>query len=244
MDAPATPWNARLSPRRKLSFISVPLDELKAIRTRHDVKINDVVLALVCSALRGYLIDVDALPDKALVAGVPLSTREEGETELGNKIANMFVSLPVQIEDPFERLRVIHESTQGAKEMTKAIRARGIQAIAASAPPALINLAFRTMFSAELDRLLPAAANVLVSNLPGPPIALYSAGARVRALYPIGPLMMGMGLNFTVMSYIDSVDFGMQCDPTLVPDPWAITDRLPEALTELGKTGKSAARRR
>src|ERR1700694_916639 len=81
-------------------------------------------------------------------------------------------------------------------------------------------------------------------NEPGCDIApaalpLYSAGARVRAIYPIGPLMMGMGLNFTVMSYIDSVDFGLQCDPMLLPDPWVISDRVPDALAELTKTGKS-----
>jgi WS/DGAT/MGAT family acyltransferase len=235
MDAPPTPWNASLSPRRRLSFVSVPLDDVKAVRQHFDVKINDVVLALVTTAMRRYLIEQDALPDKPLVSGVPVSTREIDDTEVGNKIANMFVALPVQIEDPVERLRLIHESTMSAKEMTKAVRARRIQSLAESAPPAVINLAFRTMFSAQLDQLVPAAANVLVSNVPGPPFPLYSAGARVRAIYPIGPLMMGMGLNCTVMSYIDSVDFGLQCDPELIADPWAISAHIPDALRELTK---------
>lgn len=235
MDAPPTPWNASLSPRRRMSFVSVPLDDVKEVREKHDVKVNDVILAMVTTALRRYLIDVDALPDKPLVSGVPVSTREIGDSEVGNKIANMFVALPVQIEDPIERLRAIHESTMSAKEMTKAVRARRIQAFAESAPPAVINLAFRTMFSAQLDQLVPAAANVLVSNVPGPPFPLYSVGARVRAIYPIGPLMMGMGLNCTVLSYIDSVDFGLQCDPELVADPWAISGHIPDALRELMK---------
>jgi diacylglycerol O-acyltransferase / wax synthase len=170
-------------------------------------------------------------------SGLRRAPVDEGDddSELGNKIANMFVALPVQLEDPGERLAAVHRSAMNAKEMTKAVRARRIQAIAGSAPPALINLAFRTMFSAGLDQLLPATANVLVSNVPGPPIPLYSAGARVRAIYPIGPLMMGMGLNFTVMSYIDSVDFGLQCDPMLLPDPWVISGRVPDALAELMK---------
>jgi hypothetical protein len=175
---------------------------------------------------------------------VPISTREVDETEMGNKIANMFVALPTQIDDPVERLRLIQLSTNSAKEMTKAVRARHIQAIGESAPPALVNLAFRTMFSAELDRLLPAAANVLVSNMPGPPVPLYSGGARVRAIYPIGPLMMGMGLNITVMSYIDSVDFGLQADPMLIPDLWPIADRITEALGELTKATTSRKRAR
>lgn len=243
MDAPPTPWNASLSPRRRMSFVSVPLDDVKAVREQHDVKVNDVILAMVTTALRRYLIDVDALPDKPLVSGVPVSTREIDDSEVGNKIANMFVALPVQLDDPLERLRAIHESTMSAKEMTKAIRARRIQAFAESAPPAVINLAFRTMFSAQLDQLVPAAANVLVSNVPGPPFPLYSVGARVRAIYPIGPLMMGMGLNCTVLSYIDSVDFGLQCDPELVADPWAISDHIPDALRELLKAKPTKAAR-
>ena len=77
----------------------------------HDVKINDVILAVVTTALRRYLIEVDALPDKPLVSGVPVSTREIDDAEVGNKIANMFVALPVQLDDPLERLRAIHDST-------------------------------------------------------------------------------------------------------------------------------------
>jgi WS/DGAT/MGAT family acyltransferase len=242
MDAVATPWNASLSPRRRLSFVSVPLDDLKLLRQRFDVKVNDIILAVVAGALRGYLLDAGLLPDRPLVCGVPISTRELDDTELGNKIANMFVALPTHLDDPVERLRAIATSTTNAKEMTRAIRARRIQAIAETAPPALINLAFRTMFSAQLDTKMNMASNVLVSNVPGPPIPLYTRGARVASIYPFGPLMLGMGLNITVMSYLDSVDFGFQVDPELVPDPWAMSDRVPDALAELTKVG--AARRR
>jgi WS/DGAT/MGAT family acyltransferase len=235
MDAPPTPWNASLSPRRRLSFVSLALDDVKVVRKHFDVKINDVILAIVASALRDYLIDVDALPDKALVTGVPISTRELDDKALGNKIANMFVGLPTHLEDPVERLRQINASTMSAKEMTKAARARSIQAIAETAPPALINLAFRTMFATQLDARMNMTANALVSNVPGPPFPLYSAGARVAAIYPFGPLMLGLGLNVTVMSYIDSVDFGLQVDPELVPDPWKISDRIPDGLEQLVK---------
>jgi diacylglycerol O-acyltransferase len=243
MSAPPTPWNASLSPRRRISFISVSLDDIKTVRHHFDVKINDVILAIVASALRSYLIDVDALPDRPLVTGVPISTRELDDKELGNKIANMFVGLPTQLDDPVERLMTINANTMSAKEMTKAVRARRIQAIAETAPPALINLAFRTMFSTQLDQRMNMAANALISNVPGPPFPLYSKGARVRAIYPFGPLMLGLGLNVTVMSYIDSVDFGLQVDPELVPNPWVISDRIPEALDELLKSTAPRARR-
>lgn len=244
MDAAPTPWNATLSPRRRLSFTSLPLEDVKAVRHRFDVKINDVILAVCAGALRSYLLDVGALPDKPLVCGVPISTRELDDKELGNKIANMFVALPTQVQSPVERLEIIHRNTTDAKEMTRAVRARRIQAIAETAPPALVNLAFRTMFSTQLDARLPMAANALISNVPGPPIPLYSRGARLRAIYPFGPLMLGLGLNITVMSYIDSVDFGVQVDPELVPDPWAISDRIPDALNELAKAVVRRPRRR
>jgi len=234
-DAQPTPWNASLSPRRRLAFATVPLEDIKTVKEAFEVKINDVVLAICASALRGYLLDVDALPPKPLICGVPVSTREIDETDLGNKIATMFVHLPTQIEDPVERLAAIRASTMNAKEMTKAARARRIQAFAEVAPPALINLAFRTMFSAQLDQRMNMASNALVSNVPGPPFPLYSRGARVTSIYPFGPLMMGMGLNLTVMSYIDRVDFGLQVDPELVPDAWSISERIPEALLELTK---------
>ena len=241
-DAQPTPWNASLSPRRRLGFSSVQLDDIKRVREAFDVKINDVVLALCTSALRGYLLDIDALPPKPLVCGVPVSTRELDEKDLGNKIATMFVHLPTQEADPVERLRLIRESTMSAKEMTRAVRARKIQAIAEVAPPALINLAFRTMFSAQLDQRMNMAANALISNVPGPPFPLYSRGARVTAIYPFGPLMMGLGLNVTVMSYMDKVDFGLQVDPELVPDVWAISDRIPDALLELTKVAAKPAK--
>jgi hypothetical protein len=89
------------------------------------------------------------------------------------------------------------------------------------------------------------AANALISNVPGPPVPLYSSGARVRSIYPFGPLMLGLGLNITVMSYIDSVDFGIQVDPELVPDPWRISDCIPDAVAELTKlAGRRRPRRK
>ncbi len=117
-----------------------------------------------------------------------------------------------------------------------------MRALGESVPPVLLNLAFGAMFAGQLDQRVPAAANVLVSNIRGPSFPLYSAGALLVALYPIGPLMMGMGLNCTVMSYLHSVDFGVQCDPQLIPDPWLITDHIPDALQELNKTRRTRKR--
>jgi diacylglycerol O-acyltransferase len=100
-----------------------------------------------------------------------------------------------------------------------------------TAPPALLNLAFRGLL--RMSQVAPPPANTIVSNVPGPPFPLYIAGARVVANYPIAPITPGMGLNITVMSYCDSIDFGVVVDPDLVPEPWAVVEGIPIALAEL-----------
>ena len=113
----------------------------------------------------------------------------------------------------------------------EAIRAREIQAMGDTAPPAILNLAIRMMSSTMAS--MPTGINTIVSNVPGPPIPLYTAGARIESMYPISIISPGMGLNFTVMSYMDRVDFGITVDPDLVPDPWYIAEGIPIALEAL-----------
>jgi len=232
MDAPPVPWFGELSKQRAVSYASVPLEGVKQIRRECDVKVNDVILAVVAGALREYLIAHEALPDKPLISSVPISTRTEDSEVMSNEVANMFVYLATDFEDADERLAAIHRSTQGAKEMTDAIRAHEIRSIGETAPPLLINLASRMILTADLMSHFPTA-NVVVSNVPGPAFPLYMCGAKLTAIYPSGPLMAGMGLNVTVMSYLDSLDFGFQVDPNLIPDPWEMAAAIPRAYEEL-----------
>lgn len=231
--APATPFNRPLSQLRSFAFVSVPLDDVKLLRKQHDVKINDIVLALTSSALRSYLQDIDALPAESLIASVPLSTRtEEHAGELGNRIANMMVPLATDIDDPLERLRTIFRFTTGAKEMTTALQAKKIMSLSDTTPPGVANLAWRFIATnAESSNMLPS--NLIVSNIPGPPIPIYSAGARIESIIPVSALLVGMGLNITVMSYIDKIDFGFVADRVLIPDLWALAEGVPRALQEL-----------
>jgi diacylglycerol O-acyltransferase len=233
MDAPRTPWNGDLSPRRALAFSSVPLDDVKKIREHFDVKVNDVILALTAGALRRYLDKYDVLPDKPLISAVPISTRAAGDNDPTNKVANMFVSLATNIDDPVERLQTIYRSTQSSKAMTTAIRAHDIQALGDTASPMVLNLASRTIVATNIMRRLPMACNVVVSNVPGPPIPLYICGARLTHMYATGPFLLGMGLNVTVISYLDDVDFGFHGDPEKIEDLWFMAEGIPEALEEL-----------
>jgi diacylglycerol O-acyltransferase len=233
LTGPKTPFNAAIGPRRDLSFTAVSMDDVKALKVKHGVKVNDVVLALVAGALRSYLLDLGVLPEASLVSGVPVSTRTEGDTTQGNKVSTMFVPLGTDIADPVERLRAIYGATQAAKAMQQAMSAREIQSLGELASPLILSTALRTVYRTRLISRMPTAVNTLVSNVPGPPIPLYSCGARVTGIFPCSVIMEGMGINATVISYMDRVDFGFHVDPDLVPDPWVVADSIGDALAEL-----------
>jgi WS/DGAT/MGAT family acyltransferase len=233
MRAPRTPFNAAVGPNRALAFASVSLDDVRAVKQHHGVKVNDVVLALSAGALRHYLAGLGELPEDPLISGVPVSTRAEGDDAMDNQVSTMFVSLATDVADPVERLLAIHASSTSAKEMGEAVRARQIQSLGEVASPLILGTAIRAVYGAQLIARSPMRINTLVSNIPGPPVPLYTCGARVTGIYSSSVILEGMGVNITVLSYIDRLDFGVHVDPDLVPDPWAIAEGVPEALAEL-----------
>ncbi|HEX9549077.1 MAG TPA: WS/DGAT domain-containing protein [Acidimicrobiales bacterium] len=181
--------------------------------------VNDVVLAACTQSLRDWLIAHDALPSKPLIASVPVSVHAEQKDQPGtNKVSSMFVALPVQLEDPVEQLMAIKENTKGAKEVHKALGADMITGMAEFAPPLLLNQATKLYSRLNLAERHRPIHNLIVSNVPGPPVPLYCAGARVVAIYPMGPILEGAGLNITVLSNMGNVDFGAMACRELVPD--------------------------
>lgn len=240
--APRTSFNAELTPHRRFAFTSVPLDEVRAIKHRYDVKVNDVILALCAGALRRYLQGRDELPTAPLIAQVPVSLRADDErSAVGTRVGAMFASLATDIADPVMRLLCIHDGTRGAKEMQRALAADKIMGITEAGPPALISLAARMYSAASLDRRTPPVMNLIISNVPGPSFPLYCAGAEVTAMYPMGPLIYGTGVNVTVFSYRDRVDFGFMVCRDLVPDPWSLAEGVPLSLDELNAAAAEAA---
>jgi diacylglycerol O-acyltransferase / wax synthase len=226
-------FNGTVGPHRQSSFVSVGLEDVRKVKDALGVKVNDVVLALVSGALREHMLRHGDMPEGSLAAQVPISTRVADDTDQSNQVATMSASLATDIEDPLERLRAIHASTQSAKELTQAVRARKIQSVGEVAPPLLFNLASRAAWAANLSDRIPVVANVVVSNVPGPPFALYSCGAKVSGIYAASVLLFYAGLNITLFSYIDRLDFGLTSDPDLLEDPWEIADGLQTALVEL-----------
>jgi WS/DGAT/MGAT family acyltransferase len=226
---PRVSFNAPLGRERAFACTSVPLATVKAIKNHFGVKVNDVLLALTGSAVRRYLEARDELPEQPLVAAVPVSTRSEDDASLGNQLNATSISCATDLSDPAERLLQIHKSATTAKQMEKAMRAQELSALGDAAPPGLINLAFRALAGAGLS----VPMNVAVSNVPGPSIPLYIAGARVEHIYPMSLLLPKSGLNVTVFSYCGQVAFGFTVDPELVPDPWSLAEGIPVALDEL-----------
>jgi diacylglycerol O-acyltransferase len=228
-----TALNGSVGPRRKVCFASVSLEDVRRLRKELDVKVNDIVLALVAGSMRSYLLERDELPDGALVASVPVSTRLADGEGGANQVANMNLPIATDLGDPRMRVAAIAAATQSAKEMTQAVRARQIQSVGEVAPPLLINVASRAIWATQLFGRSPAAMHVTVSNIPGPPIPLYVCGGRVAGIYAASVLMANMAFNVTCMSYIDRIDFGMTVDPDIVEDPQELADGVQVALVEL-----------
>ena len=232
--APRTPFNGAITPHRAVAFGRASLDDMKLVKNAFGTTVNDVVLAACTMALRRWLIDHDALPEKSLVASVPISVHGEGgDDTMTNQVSAMMVSLPVLLEDPVEQLMAIRQDTKGAKEVHKALGADTLTGLAEFAPPRLLNRASRLYSRLNLaDRHRPVH-NLVVSNVPGPPIPLYCAGGRVVATYPMGPILEGAGLNLTVLSNMGNVDFGAIACREMVPDLWDIAEHFADAVALL-----------
>ena len=232
--APTTIISGAPTERRAASFAALSLEEARAVKDAAGVKLNDVVLATVALALRGYLEARSALPDR-VVAGVPVNAGE-GDAVGTNTLATMLVALPMRPAlAGADLLAAVHDATSAAKAFTGAVGAGAIAELADVTPPAALSVVTWATRTLGLASAQPTLLNLVVSNVMGPPIPLYLAGAQVDAIYPLGPLLPGAGMNITVLSTLDRLDVGVMACPDLVDDVWELVDRLPDALAELGR---------
>ncbi len=214
----STSFNRALTPRRAYASVAVSLDDVKAVKVALDVTLNDVVLAMCAGALRRYLEANHELPDRPLLAGVPVSTRGAAQGELGNRVSNMFTALPVQLADPLERIRAVAAVTVGAKAQHNALGADMLADWSEITPPAPFAGVVRLYSRLHLaDRHRPPI-NLVVSNVPGPCQPLFIAGARLVEIQSVGPILEGIGLNITVWSYLDQLTFGILACRDTLPD--------------------------
>jgi diacylglycerol O-acyltransferase len=231
--APRTPFNRSITQHRRWGFCGLPLSEVKRVKNAFGVTVNDVVMALCAGALRRWLADHDALPEAPLIAAVPVSVRTEAQKgTLGNRVSTMLAILPTQVASPAKRLRMVHEAMRAAKEQHGALPADLLADVTQFAMPALAGQAAR--MAARL-RLVERASlfNLIISNVPGPNVPLYYAGAELLAYYPMSAIADGQGLNITAMSYRDSMFFGVIACRELVPDVDKLTAYLGDELRVL-----------
>jgi WS/DGAT/MGAT family acyltransferase len=230
--APQTPFNANVTGHRNVAFAQLDLEDVKTVKNRCGVKLNDVVMALVSGVLRKFLDDRGELPDSTLVAMVPVSVHDKSDRPGRNQVSGMFSNLETHIDSPSQRLKCIAESNSVAKQHSSAIGATLLQDWTQFAAPAVFGVAMRVYASSRLSGARPVH-NLVISNVPGPQIPLYFLGSEVKAMYPLGPIFHGSGLNITVMSLNGKLDVGIVSCPELLPDLWDLADDFEVALDEL-----------
>lgn len=235
LTAPRTSFNGNIGSRRSVGYADLSLDTIKAVR--HAVEgatVNDVVLALSGGALRRYLEDRGELPGSSLLASVPVSVHGTSARTGGtNKVSSLFARLGTDIADPVERLRRLAADNAHAKDHHKAISADTLQDWAEFAAPRTFGLAVRAVAKLRLAEKGPVIHNLVISNVPGPPVPLYFLGARIDAFYPLGPIFHGAGLNVTVMSNNGRVHVGLLGCRDALPDIQDLADDFPVELEAL-----------
>jgi diacylglycerol O-acyltransferase len=238
--APKTSFNRRISPHRRFAYGRLALDDVKAVKNEHGVTVNDVVVSICAGAVRRWLEAHDELPDEPLVAQIPVSVRtSEQEGTYGNRIMLMSAPLHTEIADAHERLAETHESLRAMKERHRALPAELLQDANHFIPPAVFARAARATFALSTSRPGRPTWNLVISNVPGPQVPLYCAGARLEANYPVSVITDGMGLNVTVMSYCGKLDFGIVADRDQMPDVDLLIDWLGRSLEELRPRSKA-----
>jgi diacylglycerol O-acyltransferase len=241
LDTARTPFNGALTPHRSFATATLALADVKEAKTAFAVSINDIVLAMVSGSLRAWLDARNALPDRALVAGVPVSTDDPAAVQRlgGNKVSNMFTTLATDLRDPVARLRAIHDVTSEAKEMHNLLGADMLADWSEYTPPRPYSWVMRQYSRFGLAERHRPPINVVVSNVPGPREPLYVAGGKMEGIYSVGPILEGIGLNITVWSYCDQLNIGVIACREHIPDPHEITDGMAAALDELLAIGRA-----
>jgi WS/DGAT/MGAT family acyltransferase len=233
LSAPRTSFNASISRRRRISYAAIALDDVKRLKNAAGTTVNDVVLAVCAGALHRFLHDGDELPDRPLVAVVPVSVRADDVAKGSNQVSAMFVQLPTHLVDPGARLAAIREGTKSAKDEHNALGADLLLNWAEYAAPNVFHTAARFYTGMGLANRHRPIANLVISNVPGPDFPLYLGGAELEASFPLGPVMDGMGLNVTIMSYRGVLYWGMIACPDVMPRAWDLAAAVPAALDEL-----------
>jgi WS/DGAT/MGAT family acyltransferase len=246
LGAPAT-FETPVGAARSVSFAQLGLRQVRDLKERFGVTVNDVILAVCSGALRTHLAEHDHLAGSdqeagnPLVAVVPISVRSDSpDDDLGNRLSAMFVPLANDLSEPLDRLHSIAQASATAKAQERAIGYGAMaSALSEAVPPALARRVIQLGIS--LGALRRArAGNLMISNVPGPDFALYFAGMKMLAAYPLGPVVDGVALNITVQSYNETLFVGLNACASAVPDLPALARSIAHELGHMTAAAENA----
>jgi len=224
--APTMPINGRVGPTRAFTGVSLPLGELKALGKAHGATINDMVLLVCSSALRRFYAKRRALPKKSMIAAVPVSLRAKGDTTADNQAGMSVISLGTDIADPSQRLAHIRAATEAMKATLGSVKGIVPTDFPSIGVPWMLEALTLLVGKTRVKDHMPQAANLTISNVPGPQKPLFMAGARMVGNFPTSIVIHGSALNITVQSYAGSLDFGLIADGQAMPEVRELADAI------------------
>jgi WS/DGAT/MGAT family acyltransferase len=233
ISGPRTILNVQITGERSYAARSLKLAPARRLAKASGAKLNDVVMAVCAGALRHYLQGRKGLPRRPLVAFVPISLRELGNTDMSNQVTGMLCSIATNIADPADRLAEIVASSKASKKLSADIKDAMPGDFSFIGAPVVLSTLAKLYGRSGIANWTNPAANVVISNVPGPPVPLFCAEAKVSGLYPVSIPAHGMALNLTVQSYVDNLDFGLTADRRAVPDIDVLADLLQVSFDEL-----------
>ena len=216
--APRTPFNVNISAKRNFVTAALSFPEVRAAAKVLGGSVNDGVLFVCASALRTYLKGLNELPKRTLVAAMPVSLREESNKQLNNQASMVLAELGTHHGDAAKRWKAILTSTNKVKESLKSLKSVLPTDYPGLLAPMLVSRLNAAVASTKLMERLPPVANVVISNVPGPQVPLYLAGAEMKTFFPVSIITHGLAVNITVQTYCGSIDFGIIACKVAVPD--------------------------
>ena len=227
---PATFINHVVSPGRRFATATLALADVKETSKKLGVTINDMVLATAAGGLRELLLRYDERADEPIIGSVPASLDMSPDRLTGNELSGMNVSLPVQVDNPLERVRLTGLASSMAKEDFRLLGPRVTMSWVAYLPPAMGPPLFRWLSKRDAQNKI---LNLPISSVPGPRERGCVGGATIGEWYSVGPLVAGSGMNITVWSYVDQLNISVLADDQTLKDPHEATDAMIDAFTEI-----------
>jgi diacylglycerol O-acyltransferase / wax synthase len=233
---PKTRLNVAITNQRAFATLNLPMAEVRAIGKLVGGSLNDAVLGIVSGGLRSFLSSHDELPKKSLICAMPVSLRTEAHANaanIENQSSMVLTSLATDVIDPIKRLKAIIEGTARAKELSAAMKSGMPTDVPSLGIPWLLTGLTQLYTKSKLANHLPPIANVVVSNVLGPPVPLFMAGAAMTSYYPVSIVVHGIALNITLQSYAGQLGFGIIACKKAVPDVTKLAQFLEQAFEEL-----------